>query len=114
LFGFHVLPMVFRDWLSTKATNQLIMLEMVERPTEPDVVFVASTQAIADACKEANDSPFFVAAVRLATVLPYVLEAAIVGLLLEQKFDPLRFFAFDVTAALSGNSKWDDREAQRT
>lgn len=107
LVGFHLLPPDFKKWLDAKAADDGIVLEAMPDPKRVDCVFVGSLQATAEACHQPDDPRFFADATRLAFTLPYVIEAAITGLLAEHGFDVGRFLAFDVEAVFIDRAKWD-------
>lgn len=104
--GFHLFPPDFKKWLDAKAADDEIVLEEMPDPNCVDCVFVGSLQAIADACNQPDDPRFFSDATRLAFTLPYVIEAAITGLLAGHDFDVGRFLALDVDAVFQGRAKW--------
>ena len=107
LVGFHLLPPDFKKWLDAKAADDGIVLEAMPDPGRVDCVFVGSLQATAEACHQPDDPRFFADATRLAFTLPYVMEAAIAGLLAEHGFEVGRFLAFDVRAVFTNRAKWE-------
>jgi hypothetical protein len=107
--GFHLIPPEFKAWLQGKPADEEVVLEAVPEPSRPDVIFVASLQATADACRQPDDRQFFVDATSLAITLPYVIEAATMGLLAEHGFDPHRFAAYDVNAVFEGRASWEQQ-----
>jgi hypothetical protein len=105
LVGFHLLPPDFKKWLDTRAADDGIVVEAMPDPKRVDRVFVGSLQATAEACHQPDDPRFFADATRLAFTLPYVIEAAIAGLLAEHGFEVGRFLAFDVEAVFTDRAK---------
>jgi hypothetical protein len=85
-------PVAFQTWLKAKPADEQIVVAAVEDPARSDVVFVASAQAIADACRQSDDTEFFGLATALATTLLYLIEAILVGLVIEQGFDRRGFW----------------------
>jgi hypothetical protein len=94
--GFHSLPNEFRKWLRRQPPTENIMLECAPDPKRPDVVFVASAQAIADAYNDQQAREFLGLAEALARTLPYLIEAAIYGVIDEQGLNSVEFTAFDL------------------
>lgn len=96
--GFHLLPPEFRSWLQKRQPDESVMLMTAPDPRRADAVFVASLQAIADAYSDAQAAEFLGLAESLARVFPYIIEAAIYGLLHEQGLNSATFTALDLNS----------------
>lgn len=93
--GFHALPNEFRNWLRRQDPKGTVLLECAPDPHTSDVVFVASAQAVAEVCSDEAVAEFLAQARALAGALPYLIEAAIWGLITEQGIAHSQCVAFD-------------------
>jgi hypothetical protein len=105
--GFHVLPREFREWLKKQADETRIHLQCVPDPLKPDVVFLASAEAITAAYVSDDKSrEFLEMAYSLARTLPYLFEAAVLGLLHEHGIDSAQALAINAQAFMDAKVNW--------
>jgi hypothetical protein len=108
--GFHLAPPVFRQWLKDQPPDEVCAILDVEDAVEQSPVFGAALDAISAECSQPDDEAFFAYATDLAQLLPFLIEAAVFGLLRLEGLDPARYRAIDPEGAITGRPRWKRRE----